>query len=59
MEHLEESGATDIIAKMKSFEASDRFGALFEMSYSRVELFAGGEPWGRQPRGGGGKGKGS
>jgi hypothetical protein len=59
MEHLEESGATDIIAKMKSFEASDRFGALFEMSYSRVERFAGGEPWGRQPRGGGGKGKGS
>ena len=53
MEHFEDGGAKEIIEKMKTFEATDRFGALCEISYARVERFAGGEQWGRQPRSGG------
>ena len=49
MEHFEDGGAEEIINKMKAFEASDRFGALCEISYQRVEKFVG-EQWGRQPR---------
>ena len=53
MEHFEEGAADDIISQMKSFEKSDKCGALFELTFARVERFSVGEQWGRQPRAGG------
>lgn len=61
MEDFDEAAAAEVISKMKNFAAADRFGPLFELSFSRLEKF-GLEQYGRQPRpggkGGGGKGSG-
>jgi hypothetical protein len=60
MEKFEESGAKQLTTSMKNFAASDRFGPLFELSFSKVEKFNSTDQYGRQPRAGGkGKGKGN
>ena len=58
MESFKEDGAKELIELMKQFAARDRFGSLLELSFMRLEKF-GLEAFGRQPRQGGGKGKGS
>ena len=49
LEHFEATGAEEVFRSMKEFEKRDRFGALCEITYSKVEKFIG-EQWGRQRR---------
>ena len=56
MQHFHEQGAVDVIAAMKKFEKTDKNGCVFELSYTKLEAFCGTEQWGRQGKGGKGKG---
>ena len=57
MDAFQDSGADELIGLMKDFAKRDRFGPLLEFSFAKVDKF-GAEVYGRQPRQGGGKGKG-
>ena len=49
LEHLEKSGADQLIASIKAFEQRDRFGSLCELTFMQVSEFKGNH-WGRQAR---------
>jgi len=60
LEHFTTEAAEKVKRDMKTFESGDRGGSIFEQSFKTLDCFTrtgpGVFPWGRQSKGGGGKG---